>query len=269
MHMEMKIRGFSKRTIDNYLYFNKKFMEFIKKSPRSVNNRDIRQYLESLVDKGLKNTTLAAAYNALKFYYYDILGRRFFKSIKRPKVGKTIPFVLSKEEIYDMINCIENPKHKLLIKMLYSSGLRISECLKLRIKDVNEGIVFVRSGKGNKDRISIIADLSNEIVALCSGNSEDYIFPGKKGHLTTRSAQMILKKAAKRAKINKRVYPHCLRASFATHLIDQGEHLGDIKELLGHSNIRTTYGYIRPNHSRIVGIKNPLNLYDYNQKLHI
>ena len=69
--------------------------------------------------------------------------------------------------------------------------------------------------------------------------------------------------------IQKRVYPHCLRASFATHLIDQGEHLGDIKELLGHSNIRTTYGYIRPNFSRIDGIRNPLDLPDYNQKLHI
>lgn len=256
--MEMKIRGFSKRTIENYLYFNQKFLEFIQKSPRSVNNMDVRLYLESLVDKGLKNATLAAAYNALKFYYYDVLGRRFFKNIKRPKVGKTIPFVLSKEEIYSMINCTENPKHKFFIKVLYSSGLRVSECLKLRFKDIDKGIVFVKSGKGNKDRISIIAKLSDEINAISTGNSNDYIFSGRNGHLTVRSAQMILKKAAKRAKINKRVYPHCLRASFATHLIDQGEHLGDIKELLGHSSIRTTYGYIRPNPSRITGIRNPL-----------
>jgi integrase/recombinase XerD len=254
--MEMKIRGFSKRTIETYLYHNQKFINYIKKSPRSVNNMDVKLYLEFLVDKGLKNTSLAMTYNSLKFYYYSILGRRFFVNIKRPKIEKTIPFVLSKEEIYKLISVTTNPKHKLLIKMLYSSGLRVSECLKLRFKDIDKGIVFVKSGKGNKDRLSILANLSDEINA---GNPNNYIFQGRNGHLTIRSAQMILKKAAKRAKINKNVYPHCLRASFATHLIDQGEHLGDIKELLGHSNIRTTYGYIRPNPSRIANIKNPLN----------
>ena len=100
MHMEMKIRGFSKRTIGAYLYHNQNFLKYIKKSPRSVNNMDVKQYLEYMVDKGLKNTSLAMTYNALKFYYYSILGRRFFINIKRPKVEKTIPFVLSKEYIH-------------------------------------------------------------------------------------------------------------------------------------------------------------------------
>ena len=258
MHMEMKIRGFSKRTIETYLYHNQKFLKYTQKSPRSVNNMDVKQYLESLVDKGLKNTSLAMTYNALKFYYYNILGRRFFINIKRPKIEKTIPFVLSKEEIHKLISVTTNPKHQLLIKMLYSSGLRVSECLNLRFKDIDKCIVFVKSGKGNKDRLSILANLSKEINVFNTGNPNNYIFPGKNGHLTVRSAQMILKKAAEIAKINKNVSPHCLRASFATHLIDQGEHLGDIKELLGHSNIRTTYGYIRPNPSRISNIKNPL-----------
>lgn len=268
--IELEIRGFSCRTIDAYLYHNSKFLDFIKKEPKFVTTNDIKSYLGYLTEKGCKNRTINLAISSLKTYYDSFLGRRLFYSIKRSKVPKDLPDVLSIGEIKQMIDCCTNMKHRLLIELLYSSGLRIGECVKLKIDDINiaEKTAFVRCGKGRKDRFVIlsqrfIVDLKEYIQK--SANVSDYVFASshyfsnRSGHITIRTGEEIVRRSAIKAGIRKRVYPHLLRASFATHLLEKNTSIFLIQKLLGHSRIQTTESYIRVKTADIKKVVSPLD----------
>src|SRR6266702_4200496 len=122
LERELKIRGFSRMTIESYLTYNMLFLEFSKKNPMEITNDDIRTYLESMKDKGCANSTLNVALNALKFYYKQVLKRKFFFDIKGVKKTNYLPTVLSKQEIERMLAVTTNPKHNFLISLMYSAG---------------------------------------------------------------------------------------------------------------------------------------------------
>lgn len=265
LEVELKLRGFSKHTLRAYLRYNKQFLEYIKKQPKTINNQDIKEYLSYLLsEKELSANTLNLVRAALMFFFNDVLELNINK-IKTPKIEKALPTVLTKKEVRDLFNATNNFKSKLILKLLYSSGLRVSELTKLKYEDINyeENTGIVHQGKGKKDRMFI---LSKEVIdelkkfQIKQNKTKGHIFTNnKKQPITTRNIQKIIKNSAKKAEINKNVTPHKLRHSFATHLLETGTDIRMIQELLGHSNLQTTQIYTHISREQIKKVKNPLD----------
>ncbi len=263
--VELKLRGFSERTVTTYIYQNKKFLEYIKKPPAEIQEYDIKDYLAYLMsDRQVSNSSVALCKAALKFYYDEILKKKIV-TLKTPKLYRKLPEVLNKAEVKLLISSTYHHKSRIMIKILYSSGLRLSECLKLKVEnlDFQEKIGWVRGGKGAKDRmfilsLDLIQDLRDYLRLNCIKSG--YLFPGKiNSTLSPRNVQKIVEKAVKRAGINKKISPHKLRHSFATHLLESGVDIRIIQELLGHSNLQTTQIYTKVSSKQIKKIKSPLD----------
>jgi integrase/recombinase XerD len=265
LEQELRIRGFSRETIKSYVLYNKLFLEFIGKSPKSVTNNDIRQYLISLKDRNCASSTLNVALNALKFYYREILKRKFFFDIKGAKKTNYLPTVLSKEEIERMLVKTTNPKHNFLISLMYSAGLRVSEAIKIHMRDfdLDRKMIVVRQGKGQKDRCTLLSEklmpILRKQISLKKPNGYLFTGAGGNGHLTSESAEKIVKKAAEAAGIAKKVTCHSLRHSFATHLLEAGTSIRYIQELLGHARLETTQIYTKVANNNLQNIKSPLD----------
>lgn len=241
---ELKLRGYSPKTVEAYLKHNNDFLKFLNKQPNDVNLDDIKSFLAHLIaDKESAPRTINQARSALLFYYNEVL-QKGFTNIKIPKVKASLPSVLTKDEMKRLLDESSNEKSKLMLMTLYSSGLRVSELVKLKWKDLEleQKIAWVRAGKGSKDRMVILSDALVRKLTVLDRNSE-YVFPGRDGPLNTRTVQQIVHDAAERAKIDKKVTPHTLRHSFATHLLEAGNDIRLIQELLGHSNLQTTQIY--------------------------
>src|SRR3989338_5412581 len=158
LERELKIRGLSRKTIKAYLLYNRIFIEWVKKSPRDVGQEDVKRYLEHLVDHGSAASTVNVAINALKFYYAQILRRKFFFDIKHAKKSKYLPTVLSKDEAKRLLACIKNAKHYCIAALLYGAGLRVGEEGRIRMQDIDagRGLLKVYQGKGKKDRYTLL-----------------------------------------------------------------------------------------------------------------
>jgi len=265
LETELKIRGFSPETLKAYTIHNSAFLGFIKKEPLLVSEDDLKSYLAYLIsDKKLSPSSVALVRSALLFFYNQILSKGF-TGIKTPKIQRKNPSVLSKQEIKALIDASLNPKSRLLIELMYASGLRVSECISLRLEDLdlNEEVCIVRQGKGKKDRITLLpASMAVSIGAYLEKSkiSSGFLFQGKEGrHLTSRNVQKIVSATAKRAGIRKQVTPHKLRHSFATHLLEAGTSIRVIQELLGHSNLQTTQIYTHVSLENIKSVKSPLD----------
>jgi len=265
---ELKLRGFSIHTISSYLRYNKKFLEYIKKDPKSINKDHIKSFLSYLLsDKHLSARTLNLVRAALLFFYNEIMSIGI-TNIKTPKIEKSLPTILTKKEVRALFNATKNFKSRLMLKLLYSSGLRVSELTKLKYEDINfdENTGIVYQGKGKKDRMfilsqEIIEDL--KIFQKKQNKTKGYIFINNKDQpISTRNIQKIIKNSAKKANIEKNVTPHKLRHSFATHLLQDGTDIRVIQELLGHSNLQTTQIYTHVSREQIKKVKNPLDNLD-------
>src|SRR3989338_1031666 len=220
-------RGLSPRTIKTYNQCIKSFFSKCSKQPNEVKKQDVKDFLDRLIEKGAAGNTINVYLNALKFLYTEILGRKLLVSIRFSKTPKTLPVILTKEEVRKLIDAVENQKHRLMARLIYSAGLRVSELVHLRVKDFefDKNYGWVRHGKGNKDRLFIIANnIKNELWEYISNNCnnpDSYVFSGQnQNHISVMAIQQIIKKAAKNAGIEKNVHPHTLRHSFATHLIE-------------------------------------------------
>ncbi|PIU75952.1 integrase [Candidatus Pacearchaeota archaeon CG06_land_8_20_14_3_00_35_12] len=258
---EMKLRGFTDKTISTYLFFNEKFLNFIGKQEAEIVGDDIKKYFASLMDKKSRNTMMIA-YSALKFYYDEILKKSIFPDIKLPKKEQTMPNVLTKDELKKLIDSSQTRKSKFIISFLYATGMRVSELVNLKKEDINlqEKVGWVRRGKGKKDRLFIIPEkLVPEIQFFIDNSKTPFLFSSsnKDEHLTARNIQKILKTTAKIAGISKKVSPHTLRHSFGTHLLDSGVDIRRIQELLGHSSLQTTQIYTHISTEEIKKIKSP------------
>ncbi len=265
LERELRIRGFSSKTVKAYLYYNKSLLKYNKKSPKNINIDDIKEYLYFLKKKNLSNSTLNTAINALKFYYTQILKRKFFlnKEVFRTKKAQKLPIVLTREEIGRIFSVITNVKHKLLLGLMYSSGLRVSEVVNVKVKDFDfkNKLLRVNQAKGLKDRNTILA--KKIIVSLekyCQNkNKNDYMFVNSRGEkLNVRSVQKIFFAALKKSGIQKNATCHSLRHSFATHLLEKGVDIRYIQELLGHSRLETTQIYTKVAVLQLKDIESPL-----------
>ena len=263
---ELIIRGFSPRTVKAYLVHNQKFLDFVGRSAKAVATQDIKNYLLYLKARQYSNTSLNHVISALRFYYDDFLRRRLFTHIRRPKREKFLPTVLAREQIIKIINAPANIKHKLLLSLLYGSGLRVSEVVRLKVEHLlcAEKLILVKDAKGHKDRYTILSQQSLNLWEIYKTNwpeSSQYLFPGAGGrsHISSRTAQKIFAQAVVRADIASPATGHSLRHSFATHLLENGLDIRYIQKLLGHSNIRTTQGYTAVAKSYLQNIKSPLD----------
>lgn len=259
-------RGYSKATSTSYVLHFHEFMRFCKKTPKCVRKQDIKDFIMYMKDKlRYKPATVNLAISAVKFYFDNVQKRSLFHGISRIKKEKKIVEVLSKEEVLKIIDSCTNPRDKLLIELLYASGLRVSECIKMKITELNikEKIGKVRQGKGMKDRYIILSEKfisdMKRYLSLRKYKNE-FLFPARNCHICQRTAQIIVHDAARKAGISKRVHPHMLRASFATHLLDSGVDIYSIQELLGHSFVSTTMSYIKRSHIKIKNLKSPLDI---------
>jgi len=259
---EIRLRGFSKLTSKMYLLYNKQFFEKTKLSPLLVEEDDVKLFLADKMDEGLSMKSIALIKSSLLFFYNEILGKKF--EIKTPKIKKSTPVVLSKDEINQLFSVIKNKKHKLILRLYYGSGLRLSEAISLRVKDLdfNDLIIWIRDGKGGKDRMSILSkSLCNELIEYCQyKDKNDFVFLNSRGDpLSTRAIQRIIEKARIEANLTKDVHIHTLRHCFATHLLEGGTDIRYIQSLLGHSSLETTQVYTKVSSQELKKIQSPLD----------
>lgn len=254
------LKGFSNQTIKSYTYNVEKFLDFLEKSRLNLSKEGVKLYLLS---QNLSVNSSRLQYASISFFFREILEKPFsFEEVPIKKKEKQLPKVISKEKIKEIINLTDNLKHKLIIKLLYSSGLRLQELIDLKRKDIDfeRGIIHVKKGKGNKDRITLISEaLKLDLLKYYSNNifKTEYVFEGRNGKYTKKSVQKVLDEAGKKAGI--RVTPHMLRHSFATHLLEQGTDIRHIQKLLGHSDLKTTEIYAHVSTKDLSKIKSPLD----------
>lgn len=263
---ELAIRGFSRKTIREYLGINQRFLAWLGKSAKQATTEDVKNYLLYLRAGGLTNTSLNLTISALKFYFEQVLKRKLFFNIRRPRKENYLPTVFARTEIKKMIEALVNLKHRLLLSLIYGSGLRVSEAVNLKIVDLDlpGGKLLVHAGKGNKDRVTILSVQSKKwldeyLPKLPAGQKYAFSGAGNTGHLTVRSAQKVFEAALKKANITKQAGIHSLRHSFATHLLENGTDILLIQKLLGHSSIKTTQGYLRLADDLTRTVKSPLD----------
>ena len=260
----MELRGYSPNTIRKYIDCVARFSKYFGKSPDQLGNEDIRRYLTYLLkEKESTASAMNAAFSALKVIFTMVLEREWDTTIPRMKRVKSIPVVLSKNEVQEILSVHFNIKHRVILKLLYSAGLRISELINLKITDIDSKrkIIRIKQGKGKKDRYTILSKfLLNELRAYWQEyRPKIWLFNGVDGgKYSVRSVQHIFVKAKKKTRITKECSCHTLRHSFATHLLEDGTDIFTIKELLGHSSIKTTTVYLHISNKHIKSIKDPL-----------
>ncbi len=231
----------------------------------TINESDIRTFLQRLVQQRRSNSYINQAINAIKFYYEVVLGmpNRFYE-LERPRKEYKLPNVISKEEVLAIIEHTNNLKHKCIVELLYGSGLRRSELINLKIEDVDSKRMLIRvnGAKGNKDRQTLLSQkaLADLRLYYKQWKPREYLFEGQKQAKSGgQSVLKILKTAALKAGIARTVTPHMLRHSFATHLLESGTDLRQIQVLLGHGSSKTTEIYTHVATNTFRTIKNPLD----------
>ena len=267
LETELRARKYSKKTQSIYLYFNRLFCNSLQKTPQEIEPQDISTFLGSIEkSREYSASTINLAFSALRFFYKRVLKIDIAAEQRRPRQDKKLPVVLSASEVVKMFETEKNIKHRLLLMMVYASGLRVSEAVKLKRKDIDmeRKTVFISSGKGRTDRYTTLSDTvySSFSRYFTKFDIDDWIFPSTNSakHLTVRSAQRIFEKAAKKSGIVKDTSIHSLRHSFATHLLESGTDIRYIQGLLGHSSIKTTERYTHVAHCKVNNITSPIDL---------
>lgn len=256
---ELRLSGYSDATIEAYQRYNKQFASHMDGSLEEASTSDVKAFLSSLIAEDRASSTIALARSAVLFYQNQVLGKDI-SDVQTPKVESSLPVVLTPDEVRSIIDAPSHTKSAAMIMMLYSTGMRVSELVSLRWEDLEpeRGVAWVREGKGDKDRM---ITLSDRVIDVLDGMDEDseYVFAGRDGQMTTRNVQRVVKRAAEQAGVDKKVTPHTLRHSYATHLLEDGNDLRLIQELLGHSNLQTTEIYTHVSSEAKQDIDNPLD----------
>ena len=256
MTEDMRMRKFSPKTQSSYILAVRRFAGYLGRSPDTASVEDLRNYQLHLVDNGISPVSLNATITGLKFFCEVTLGREDLMAKMQPvRVPRTLPVVLSREEVARLIAAARSLKHQTALSVAYGTGLRASEVAALKVGDVDSQrmILRVEQGKGSKDRYAMLSPVLLERlrswwrVARAQGKMLDggWLFPGMNpiDPLSTRQLNRAIHAAALAAKIDKRISMHTLRHSFATHLLEQKVDIRVIQVLLGHKKLETTALY--------------------------
>lgn len=256
-----KLHRYSKQTIRAYLFHILNYLDYCEKCRFNLSNCSVKSYLLSFDNLAVNSMRLK--YASVSFFFREILGEPFsFEQIPIKKKELRLPKVISVEKIRKMIDSCDNIKHRLIVKLFYSSGLRLSELLNLKREDINfdRGVILVRLGKGKKDRVTLLSDSLKDDLLKYYGKMRfrtDYVFEGRNGKYSKKSVQKVMERLGKKLEI--KVTPHMLRHSFATHLLEAGTDIRYIQKLLGHSDISTTQIYTHVSNNKLENIKSPLD----------
>lgn len=264
---KLKELRYSQNTLETYKHM---FEEFINHFPEmeidDISDEMIIDFLRYLVnERNISGSYQNQSINSIKFYYERVMGgQRKVYTIDRPRKEKMLPEVLSEEEIVKILNATENLKHKAILMTIYSAGLRISELINLRLKDIDSNRMQIRveQGKGKKDRYTLLGIKTLEVLRkyVAEYKPEIWLFEGSLGeNYSQKGIQAILKKSVNKAGIKKRITVHTLRHSFATHLLEAGTDIRYIQNLLGHSSGKTTEIYTHITTKGFEQIKSPLD----------
>ncbi len=260
---EMKRRNYSQNTIDNYVScLNVFFKQSVKDHPKNINEDDIKVFLGNFKEVNTQRNY----HSAIKKFYDVCLNQKGkFKYIPYAKKNEKLPIVLSVGEIQKMFDVCGNLKHKVILALLYSCGLRVSELINLKWEHIDRSrmIINIIQAKGNKDRqvmlspslVPLLTDYWNEY------RSKVYVLNGWMGILkySERSVGEVMKQLAEKAGINKKVYTHLIRHCSFTHMVESGTDINLIQRLAGHNNVKTTSLYTHISHNLISKIQSPLN----------
>jgi len=268
MKGDLELKGLSPNTQEIYLRQVSQFARHYGRSPRHLGEKEIKEYLLYLIrKKKVSTSTVNQCYHALKFLYERTLNRVWVMArVPRVKSLKQLPIVLDKEEVESLFSVTKNLKHRAILMLIYSSGLRLMEAAHLKVTDIDSKrmLLRIKQGKGRKDRYTILSKVALEVLReyWSQYRPKEWLFagrfPGKP--LTGRSIQRILIKAKKLAGIKKPATVHTLRHSFATHLLEAGTNLYHIQLLLGHRSLNTTTIYLHVSRKELVRIVSPLDL---------
>ncbi len=260
-------KRYSQNTQDIYCSYFKDFcIYFTKEEIKNITTAQINSYILDIIKfKNISISQQNQRINAIKFYYEKVLKRKKeYYELHRPRKENKLPKVLSKNEVKRILASASNIKHKCILMLIYSAGLRRSELLNLMPADIDSErmLIYINGAKGKKDRISLLSDNLLQLLRQYykKYHPKQYLFEGQKGGMySSTSVANILKKAALKAEIKKTVTPHMLRHSFATHLLEQGTDLRYIQELLGHESSKTTEIYTHISKKAIDKIINPID----------
>lgn len=270
MLREMELKGYSGKTIQSYLGHMKRYTSYIDMSPADGGEVEVKRYLYHLIsDQKRSRSYVNQAYSALKVFYEKVVKEpAVVDQIPRVKQAKTLPVVLSTEEVARLLVALENLKHRTLLTVIYSAGLRLSEACHLKVSDIdsNRMQIRVRQGKGIKDRYTILAKGTLHLLRLYwqSYRPTDWLFPGQNPtrSIHSRSVQKILKNALAKSEITKEASVHTLRHCFATHLLEAGVNVYSIQKLMGHTSVKTTSLYLHISGRDLARIISPLDLWE-------
>ena len=272
MKKDMKIRNFSHYTYDSYLGKTKDIIKYFKDIQlEEVTTDELRDFLLNYLKNERKLSDRSINYyNSVIRFIYEVTLDKILNKKQLPmrKNKKTVYKVLTKEELSAFFNCVDNYKFKTIFMLAYGSGLRIGEITNLRVEDIDSKTmrVFVREGKGNKERYTILSKQSLEMLRVywskCRQNKRrGRIFLSESGKAITEYViRTHFRKYREIAKLDKKVTMHTLRHCFATHLIERGATLIQVKELMGHSNIRSTMAYVHVANIDL-GLESPLDVF--------
>ncbi|MDR0675793.1 MAG: tyrosine recombinase XerC [Elusimicrobiota bacterium] len=263
-----KERNYSAYTLLNYKKDLIDLFEFLKKKEKNlseIDNKLSREFLTKLYDKGLQTSSVSRKISAIKSFFKFLINEKIFSEkdnyflyIRNPKLPKKIPVFLSQDEIFDLLNMPDDSellglRDRAILEVLYSTGIRVSELINLKITDIDLfGETIKVFGKGKKERIvpigknsiAIVKKYIDEITKKYSFSHRDFLFRNfRAGHLTTRCVGRIIDKYINILAISKKISPHKIRHTFATHLLNAGCDLRSIQEMLGHVNLSTTQIY--------------------------
>lgn len=264
----LKGKRYSKSTIQTYTFFVADFISFNTKTPlEELNNRNVELFIEKVfIERNYSISSQRQFISALKIFVV------FYKhtqindlELERPKKSRKLPSVLSQEEVLRIIQCTLNLKHRAILALIYSCGLRISELINLKLVDfhIDRKQLIVKNGKGRKDRYVSLADSFIPLLSnyYYSYKPKSFFVEGQKGgKYSAESVRKFLKNSCRRANIQKNVTPHTLRHSYATHLLENGVDIRYIQLLLGHSKPETTMIYTHVKRKDLMKIQNPLDI---------
>lgn len=266
MIQQMQLKGYSKRTISTYVLSISLLSRYYNASPDLITTEQIRAFIQyCLTERKLSKAWMNQTISALKILHIQVLKREWDNiDIPRPRREKRLPVVFSRDEVELILKTPKNIKHKAILMLTYSAGLRISELCNMKVTDIDSKRMLVRvvQAKGNKDRYSILSALTLDMLRLYWKfyKPNHYLFEGyghsKIGISTVRS---VFGKALAKSGVKKKVGIHTLRHSFATHLLEQGVSLPVIQQLLGHKSLRTTSGYLHVQQYSIETVVSPID----------
>jgi integrase/recombinase XerD len=269
MKTDLVLKGYSPNTIRLYLHCIRNFAKYFMRPPAEMGENEIRQFMLYLTQERKVSAFVQSTHvNALKFLYRTTLRHpHIVEHLPQPKRPKTLPQILTMQEVLRFFAAIKSARYKALLGILYGAGLRISEVCTLKPSDIDSQrmLIHVRRGKGNKDRYVLLGETMLTLLREYYQKARrkgDYLFPGQKPQnpLTPAAIRKVFIKVAAKAGLSKKITPHTLRHSFATHLLETGYDLRVVQTLLGHTSIQTTQRYTHVTDRILSLTRSPLDL---------